>query len=102
MTHRQTHLGKLGPLSVAYSDAAEELQDSIVQIARDTLHQFDKGELKTYSDVAHRISEEIGSRRGGTWHCIVGEKFGSFVTHETSTMTYFFISNIGFLIFKHG
>ena len=85
MTHRQTHLGKFGPLAVAYSDAAAELQDTIVHLAEKALQQFEKGELRTYREIAQRLSEELTSKRGGTWNCIVGEKFGSFVTHETST-----------------
>ena len=39
---------------------------------------------------------------GGAWHCIVGKHFGSFVTHETKSLCYFFIGHVGFLIFKHG
>ncbi len=26
-------------------------------------------------------SEQFDSRKGATWHCIVGRNFGSFVTH---------------------
>jgi hypothetical protein len=35
-------------------------------------------------DIAQYIKKEFDSRKGATWHCIVGRNFGSFVTHGTS------------------
>ena len=35
-----------------------------------------------------------------TWHCIVGENFGSFVTHESKTFIFFQIADVSVLLFK--
>ena len=35
-----------------------------------------------------------------SWHCIVGENFGSFVTHESKTFIFFEIANLSICLFK--
>lgn len=40
------------------------------------------------------------SRYLPTWHCIVGRNFGAFVTHESRNYCYFYIGQMGILIFK--
>ena len=39
---------------------------------------------------------------GGTWHCIVGRNFGSYVTHETKHFIYFYLGQVAVLLFKSG
>jgi dynein light chain LC8-type len=41
-------------------------------------------------------------RYPGAWHVVVGTSFGSYVTHEVSSIIYFFVGAVGFLVFKHG
>lgn len=36
------------------------------------------------------------------WHCFVGRKFGSFVTHEDGHYIYFYVGQTAFLLFKTG
>ena len=36
----------------------------------------------------------------GLWHCFVGRNFGAFVTHEQDKFSYFYIGQIGFLLFS--
>ena len=52
-------------------------------------------------DLAH-IRIPPRHRYPGAWHVIVGKHFGSFVTHETKSIVYFFVGAVGFLVFKHG
>lgn len=35
-----------------------------------------------YYEVAESIKKEVEQKYGGTWHCIVGRHFGSFVSYE--------------------
>ena len=53
-------------------------------------------------DIAAYIKKEFDSRHGPTWHCIVGSKFGSYVTHETKHFVYFYLDSIAVLLFKSG
>lgn len=39
---------------------------------------------------------------GGSWHCIVGQDFGSYVTHEAKHFIYFYVNKLGVLLFKSG
>lgn len=53
-------------------------------------------------DIAAYIKKEFDSRHGPTWHCIVGTKFGSYVTHETKHFIYFYLDSVAVLLFKSG
>lgn len=46
------------------------------------------------------IKKELDQRFGVTWHCIVGQNFGSFVTHETKHFIYFYVGNLAILAYK--
>ena len=35
-----------------------------------------------------------------TWHCIIGRHFGSYVTHEKSCYCYFYIGQMGVMVWK--
>ena len=92
----------IGPLKIHYNELAKENEKFIVQTANSTLKAFFKGEKNYYHEIAEMIKKEIDEHLGGTWHVFVGKSFGSFVTHETKNICYFFIGQVGFLIFKHG
>lgn len=51
-------------------------------------------------DLAKRIKLEFDKTYQGNWHCIVGSDFGSFITHETNNMIFFYIGREAFLIWK--
>ena len=57
---------------------------------------------KLYKDVAAHIKRCCDEKYGGTWHCIVGQHFGSNVTHDAYTMINFYLDKLAFLIFKSG
>jgi len=51
------------------------------------------------NDVAGYVKEQFEKKYRGLWHCFVGRNFGAFVTHEDGKFSYFYIGQIGFLIF---
>lgn len=53
-------------------------------------------------DIAAYIKKDFDARHGPTWHCIVGTKFGSYVTHESMNFIYFIVENLAVLLFRHG
>jgi dynein light chain LC8-type len=88
---------------VCYSEMGEEDQKSTQDICIEALRAQEKSDVTMYQkDVAAMIKKELDSSRGGTWNVVVGQSFGSYVSHETKTMSQFFIGNIAFLIWKHG
>jgi dynein light chain LC8-type len=57
---------------------------------------------QTEKEMASYIKKEFDRYMNPTWHVFVGRNFGSFVTHEVDNYIYFYIGQMGFLIFKSG
>ncbi|KAH7390976.1 hypothetical protein DE146DRAFT_758411 [Phaeosphaeria sp. MPI-PUGE-AT-0046c] len=68
------------------ADMSEEMQSEAIEVAQQAMEQF--------------TIEKFDSRKGATWHCIVGRNFGSFVTHETKHFIYFYLGHCAILLFK--
>lgn len=67
-----------------------------------SINQFYRGEVKHFHEIAKAVKEAFDEKYPGSWHVIVGKSYGSFVTHQASRMIYFFLGQVGFLIFQHG
>ncbi|EEP81773.1 dynein light chain [Uncinocarpus reesii 1704] len=50
------------------ADMSEDMQQEAIEVATEAMEKFQ--------------IEKFDSRKGATWHCIVGRNFGSFVTHD--------------------
>lgn len=92
----------LGALNIVYSDVPKDVQEEIVHAAGRALKAMSRGELRTYSDAAAAVRKDCIAKVAGTWHVIMGPSFGSYVTHETNNLLYFFLGATGVLAFKHG
>ena len=55
---------------------------------------------ESYLKIAEEIKKEFDHKYKKAWHCIVGDNFGSFVTHESKTFIFFSIDKISILLFK--
>lgn len=51
-------------------------------------------------EIAGFIRKEFETRYGPTWNCFVGRNFGSYVTHEENQYIYFYVGQMGVLLFK--
>jgi len=90
-------------IRVVYTEHSEDQQKSLLDICVNALKTQEKSDVTMYQkDVAETIKKELDSTRGGTWNVIVGQSFGSFVSHESKSMAQFFIGNVAFLVWKHG
>ncbi|XP_037599668.1 dynein light chain 2, cytoplasmic-like [Cebus imitator] len=50
--------------------------------------------------IAAYINKEFDKKYNPTWHCFVGRKFGSYVTHETKRFIYFYLGQVAILLFQ--
>jgi len=75
----------------------DNMQKEAYAVAETALELF-----SNEKDVAAYIRREFEQRYLPTWQCVVGRNFGCFVTHETKRFTYFYIGQIGFLLWKSG
>ncbi|ESL07515.1 dynein light chain lc6, flagellar outer arm [Trypanosoma rangeli SC58] len=79
---------------------------NIVEMPKDmenyAIHCAQDGFLKLYTEkeVASHIKREFDKKYGPTWNCFVGRNFGSYVTHETNHYFYFYMGQMGVLLFK--
>ncbi|OCK95302.1 8 kDa cytoplasmic dynein light chain [Cenococcum geophilum 1.58] len=77
------------------ADMSEEMQQEAIEVATEAMSKYN-----IEKDIAQYIKKEFDSRKGATWHCIVGRNFGSFVTHETKHFIYFYLGHCAILLFK--
>lgn len=54
----------------------------------------------TYTKIAADIQQSFEKKHNTFWHVIVGDNFGSFVTHENKSFIFFEINGLSILIFK--
>ena len=53
-------------------------------------------------DIAGYIKEEFDKEYGPSWHCTVGRRFGTYVTHETKNYIFMSVGNLYILLYKCG
>jgi len=80
---------------VKAADMSEDMQQEAIEVATDAMNKFN-----IEKEIAQYIKKEFDTRKGATWHCIVGRNFGSFVTHETKHFIYFYLGHCAILLFK--
>lgn len=57
-------------------DMSEEMQQISVDIALEAIKKF-----TVEKDIAAHVKKTMDLRFGPTWHAVVGQKYGSYVTH---------------------
>ena len=69
------------------------------------LKQFNRNinddEENNFRQIAMDIKKDFDKRYKPCWHCIVGENFKSFVTHEAKTFIFFEINGRSILYFSN-
>merc|ERR1711937_139605 len=79
------------------ADMAEDMQQDAIDCATQALEKYNIEKV-----IAAFIKKEFDKKYSPTWHCIVGRNFGSYVTHETKRVIYFFLGQVAILLLKSG
>ncbi|XP_042721538.1 dynein light chain 2, cytoplasmic-like [Lagopus leucura] len=79
------------------TDMLEEMQEQAVQCAVLAVEKY-----SVEREIAALIKREFEKMYSPTWHCIVGRKFGSYVSHETKHFIFFLVRGLNVLLFKAG
>ena len=91
-------------VSIKCSDMPEKIQlEAIsqgIQAFYRNIPENPEDPSDSYLKIAEEVKKEFDHKYKKAWHCIVGENFGSFVTHESKTFIFFSIANISILLFK--
>lgn len=78
---------KTSGVEVKVADMPEEMQEFAISLIVDAL-----GKYELESDVAGHIKKQMDVSYGLLWHCIVGTRFGSYVTHLQGSFLYVSVS----------
>ncbi|KAL1457054.1 hypothetical protein WDU94_001730 [Cyamophila willieti] len=73
-----------------------DMQNEVIAVAKAA---YDRN--TTFGDLAAHIKKEFENKYGPSWHCIVGQGFGSMVTHDRSSFMYLYIGVDGVLLYRH-
>lgn len=86
------------PLCIKSLDMSNEMLDCIVSKCKLLLDSDPKLALK---DIAMNIKQYLDIEYGPSWHVIVGNSFGSYVTHMSGNFAFFQLgSDWAFLTYK--
>jgi dynein light chain LC8-type len=85
------------PAVIKAADMPEEQINMAIKIAAEGKNKY--GQLNL---VAAFIKREFDRLYEPSWHCCVGDTFGSYITHETGNLIYFFLKEMAVLIWKAG
>lgn len=78
------------------TDMSQDMQQEVIAVARAGYERS-----TNFADLAAYIKKEFENKYGPAWHCVVGQGFGSFVTHERSNFIYLYMGKDGVLLFRH-
>jgi dynein light chain LC8-type len=84
-----------GPDMNINADMTKEMQDD----ARNFVIAAFESETQEKA-IASFVKHEFQRKYKGTWHCIVGKNFGSYVTHETKGYIYLTVGQVAVLLWK--
>ncbi|KFP56244.1 Dynein light chain 1, cytoplasmic [Cariama cristata] len=79
------------------TDISKEMQQDAVEF---TILAIEKCNVER--EIATVVKREFEKKYGPTWHCILGRKFGSFVSHETKHLIFFLVLGVNVLLFEAG
>ncbi|CAF1476362.1 unnamed protein product [Adineta ricciae] len=83
--------------NIKSSEMSPEMEQRAVDVAAEA---FDV--CNNEKEVASHIKKEFDKHYNGTWHCIVGRSFGSFVTHERQCFIYFTLEPFDIVLYRIG
>lgn len=82
-------------------DMNNDMYSEIEKLAKECV-EATKENFKNENDIANYIKKQLEEKfkaQDLCWHVIVGRNFGGCITYKEKVMAYFYVGQIGFLIF---
>ena len=76
-------------------DMEQDMKDLAVETGMQAIQA-----KSTEQEISSYIKKIFEDRYQPNWHCIVGRNFGAHVTFEAKNYIYFYIGQVGVLLFK--
>ena len=82
------------------NDMEKDMYREIEKIAKECVEST-KEKFKNEKDIANHLKTKLEEKYNNDlcWHVIVGRNFGGCITYKEKVMTYFYVGQIGFLVF---
>ncbi|THD21472.1 Dynein light chain 1 cytoplasmic [Fasciola hepatica] len=80
---------------IKHAEMDEKMQQDALEMAAQALSKY-----QTDKDTASFMKHEFDKKYKPIWNCIVGRDFGSFITHRTEHLIYFYMGDRAFLLFR--
>ncbi|KAK4478523.1 hypothetical protein RD792_014003 [Penstemon davidsonii] len=88
-----------GKAIVRETDMPDDMQSHAMELAYQAL---DLHEVSDCQSIAHYMKKNFDEIYGPTWHSVVGNDFGSCITHLCGSFIFFRVEMMEFLLFKDG
>ena len=82
-------------------DMDRDMYNDIEKVARECV-EFSKEKYKNENEIANHLKKHLEDKykdRDLCWHVIIGRNFGCNITYKQKVMAYFYVGQIGFLVF---
>lgn len=84
-------------IKIHKSDLTDSMQNDAILFAK---QGFQKSETFIQKNVAKHIKLAFDNKYEPVWHCVVGNDFGSYTTHQSDKFIYFSIEKQSIILFK--
>ena len=82
-------------------DMAEELVEDLKTVVKEAFKPVDD-KTPNEREIAAKIKKHFDENQGPIWHCVVGNSFGAFGTHETKHFVYLYYGQFAIQLWKCG
>ena len=83
------------PVKIQNTDMPNCLVEEAISVSDEALKRY-----CVDIDVAQFVKTHFDGRHGLYWNCIVGNKFGVYVTHHECNFVHFYLGNKAVVLFK--
>ncbi len=84
------------PATVKSSDMPTELEEEVLLKSYEAMELFNSD-----IQIARYLTAHFQQKhKNSVWHCVIGRKFASNITHESRFFIYYYIGTKAFLLFK--
>lgn len=84
-------------LTVHFSDVAQDLQIAAIEKAAGMLES-----KNAFNEISKEIKKVFDKEFYPSWHCVVGNNFGAYVSNEEGKALYFTYGQTSVLLFRAG
>ncbi|KAI6193491.1 Dynein light chain [Aphelenchoides besseyi] len=88
------------PAEPRFSKKFIDVKNEHATVAQDLLRKLIMNGEKNPRILAQALKRKFDETYGPTWHCVIGNSFGSMVSHRENSFLYMYVDNQAVILFK--